>query len=116
MTMPSKIVDLLGDKAEYLLYHQCKTIAKENLHTPSPDCIEKIWINSNRNNQVLRNFQGLLSHGRLSGTGYCSILPVDQGIEHSAGSAFAINPIYFDPENIVKLAVEGGCNAVVCTF
>jgi class I fructose-bisphosphate aldolase len=114
--MNTKVLELLGDKAEYLLNHVCNSIGKEKLHSPSPDYIEKIWINSNRNNQVLRNFQTVLDHGRLSGTGYCSILPVDQGVEHSAGSAFTPNPIYFDPENIVKLAIEGGCNAVASTF
>jgi class I fructose-bisphosphate aldolase len=107
---------LLGDKAEYLLSHTCKTIDQKLIHHPSPTHIEEIWLNSNRNNQVLRSLQKLLDHGRLGGTGYCSILPVDQGIEHSAGSAFAPNPMYFDPENIVKLAIEGGCNGVASTF
>jgi len=106
----------LGDKSEYLLNHVSTTIPKETLNHPSPNHIDLVWANSNRNNQVLRSFQSLLAHGRLSGTGYCSIFPVDQGIEHSAGSAFAPNPIYFDPENIVKLAIEGGCNAVASTF
>ena len=110
------IIQLLGDKAHYLLNHTSKTIDKSALHLPSPNHIDEIWINSNRNNTVLRNFQSLLSFGRLAGTGYCSIFPVDQGIEHSAGSAFAPNPIYFDPENIVRLAIEGGCNAVASTF
>lgn len=115
--MPSrKITDLLGDKAAYLLEHQCKTIDKSTLSLPSPDHVEKSWINSNRSNPVLRSIQTLLGHGRLANTGYCSIFPVDQGIEHSGGSAFAPNPIYFDPENIVKLAIEGGCNAVASTF
>ena len=114
--MSSRIFELLGDSATSLLDHQCKTIGKESLNIPSPDSIEKIWINSNRNNQVLRNLHSLFNNGRLSATGYCSILPVDQGIEHSAGAAFAANPIYFDPENIVRLALEGGCNAVVSTF
>jgi class I fructose-bisphosphate aldolase len=111
-----KIVELLGERAEYLLNHTCKTIDKADIHLPSPTHIEDQWINSNRNNQVLRNLQNLLSHGRLADTGFCSIFPVDQGIEHSAGSAFAPNPIYFDPENIIKLAVESGCNAVASTF
>src|SRR3989440_5525844 len=111
-----KILELLGEKAEYLLNHTCKTINSSDLHLPSADHVDKIWINSNRNNQVLRNLQHLINHGRLSGTGYCSIFPVDQGIEHSAGSAFAPNPIYFDPENIIRLAIEGGCNAVASTF
>lgn len=110
------IIQLLGDKAEYLLNHTSKTIDKSALHLPSPNHIDEIWINSNRNNTALRNFQSLLHFGRLAGTGYCSIFPVDQGIEHSAGSAFAPNPIYFDPENIVRLAIEGGCNAVASTF
>ena len=115
--MPSKnIQELLGDKAGYLLEHTCKTIDKSTLHLPSPTHVDDIWINSNRNNQVLRSLQILLNHGRLAGTGYCSIFPVDQGIEHSAGSAFAPNPIYFDPENIIRLAIEGGCNAVASTF
>ena len=110
------LVELLGDKAEYLLSHACTTIDQKLIHLPSPNHVEEIWINSNRSNQVLRSLQSMLSHGRLGGTGYCSILPVDQGIEHSAGSAFASNPIYFDPENIIKLAIEGGCNGVASTF
>ncbi len=112
----TKIQTLLGDQASYLLDHQCKTIDKNSIHLPKPSHVDDIWINSNRNNQTLRSIQTLLDHGRLGGTGYCSILPVDQGIEHSAGSAFAPNPIYFDPENIIKLAIEGGCNAVASTF
>jgi class I fructose-bisphosphate aldolase len=111
-----KIVDLLGDKAAYFLDHQCKTIDKNSIHLPSPSHVDDSWINSNRSNQTLRSLQNLLGHGRLGGTGYCSIFPVDQGIEHSAGSAFAPNPIYFDPENIIKLAIEGGCNGVASTF
>ena len=111
-----RITDLLGDKAAYYLEHDCQTIPKDDIHLPSPDHIERIWVNSNRNNQVLKNFQALLDHGRLAGTGYCSIFPVDQGIEHSAGSAFAPNPLYFDPENIIRLAIDGGCNAVASTF
>lgn len=111
-----QILQLLGDKAEYLLNHQSKTVDKSQLHLPGGDHLDKIWSQSNRNNQVLRSMEQLLSHGRLGGTGYCSIFPVDQGIEHSAGSAFSPNPIYFDPENIVKLAVEGGCNGVASTF
>ncbi|HEY4876976.1 MAG TPA: fructose-bisphosphate aldolase, partial [Puia sp.] len=111
-----KILDILGDKAEFLLSHQCKTIDKTTLTLPSPHHLEEIWINSNRNNQVLGNLQKLIGNGRLANTGYTSIFPVDQGIEHSAGSAFAPNPIYFDPENIIKLAIEGGCNAVASTF
>lgn len=112
----TKIQTLLGDQASYLLDHRCKTIDKNSIHLPKPSHVDDIWMNSNRNNQTLRSIQTLLDHGRLGGTGYCSILPVDQGIEHSAGSAFAPNPIYFDPENIIKLAIEGGCNAVASTF
>jgi len=111
-----KIIDLLGDKADSLLNHQCKTIDKNTLHLPSPTHVDDNWISSNRNNQVLRSMQSLLNHGRLSGTGYCSIFPVDQGIEHSGGASFAPNPIYFDPENIIKLAIEGGCNGVASTY
>ena len=111
-----KISELLGDKADYLLNHKCKTIEKSEIHLPSPTHVEDQWINSNRNNQVLRSMQNLLGHGRLADTGYCSIFPVDQGIEHSAGSAFAPNPIYFDPENIIRLAIEGGCSGVASTF
>ncbi len=112
----SKIVDLLGDRAEFLLSHKSNTIDKSQLHLPSADHVDKIWSYSNRNNQVLRSMEQLLNTGRLAGTGYCSIFPVDQGIEHSAGSAFAPNPIYFDPENIIRLAVESGCNAVASTY
>ena len=111
-----KIHNLLGDQAAYYLEHQSKTIDKKDLHLPGPDLIDRLWVGTNRNNQVLNNLQRLLSHGRLGDTGYVSILPVDQGIEHTAGSSFAPNPIYFDPENIVKLAIEGGCNAVASTF
>lgn len=110
------ITSLLGDKSEYLLNHTCKTIDKSLIHAPSPMTMENIWINSDRNNQTLRSLQSILSHGRLANTGYVSILPVDQGIEHTAGASFAPNPLYFDPENIVKLAIEGGCNAVASTF
>ena len=111
-----KLTDLLGDKAEYLLSHQSKTISKEQLHLPGPDFIDRIWAASDRSSSVLRNLQSMYNSGRLSGTGYLSILPVDQGIEHSGGASFAKNPIYFDPENIIKLAIEGGCNAVATTF
>ncbi|GAA4750658.1 class I fructose-bisphosphate aldolase [Flavisolibacter ginsenosidimutans] len=115
--MSSKnIAEILGDKAGYLLNHTSTTVDKKDLHLPSPTHIDDIWINSNRSNQVLRSLQTLLNHGRLSGTGYCSIFPVDQGIEHSAGASFAPNPMYFDPENIIRLAVEGGCNGVASTF
>lgn len=112
----NKILDIIGDKAEYLLNHECKTIDKGTLHLPSPTHVDDIWVNSNRSNQVLRSMQTLLNTGRLSGTGHCSIFPVDQGIEHSAGASFAPNPIYFDPENIIKLAIEGGCNGVASTY
>lgn len=115
MSTPA-IHQLLGDKAAYLLDHTSTTIRKEQLHLPGPDFLERIWLPSDRNPQVLRNLQAMYDHGRLGGTGYLSILPVDQGIEHSAGASFAKNPIYFDPENIVKLAIEGGCNAVATTF
>ena len=113
--MPTTL-ELLGDKADYLLKHQCKTIEHSTLTLPSPTHVDDIWINSNRNNQTLKSLQALLNHGRLGGTGYCSIFPVDQGIEHSAGSAFSPNPIYFDPENIIRLAVEGDCNGVASTY
>jgi len=112
----SKVSELLGDKAEYLLGFNTPKISKERLHLPGPDFVDRIFINSDRNNRVLGNLAWMVAHGRLAGTGYLSILPVDQGIEHSAGASFAKNPDYFDPENIVKLAVEGGCNAVASTF
>jgi class I fructose-bisphosphate aldolase len=114
--MASKIAELLGDKAEYLLNHTSKTIERSTLHLPSANHVDESWISSNRNNQTLRSLQTLLNNGRLKNTGYCSIFPVDQGIEHSAGASFAPNPIYFDPENIIKLAIEGGCNAVASTY
>jgi class I fructose-bisphosphate aldolase len=112
----SKTADLLGKEAEFLLNHQSKTISKEHIHLPGPDFVDRIFGISDRNIQTLRNIQALYGAGRLANTGYLSILPVDQGIEHSAGASFAPNPIYFDPENIVKLAIEGGCNAVASTF
>lgn len=112
----NKIIDLLGNRAEYYLGHTCKTIDKSLIHVPSADTIDKVWINSDRNIRTLNSLQTLLGHGRLANTGYVSILPVDQGIEHSAGASFAPNPLYFDPENIVKLAIEGGCNGVASTF
>ena len=111
-----KIVELLGNDSEFLLNHRCKTVTRESLYTPSPDFVDRVFIQSNRPPAVLRNMQLLYNTGRLAGTGYLSILPVDQGIEHSAGASFAPNPIYFDPENIVKLALEGGCNAVASTL
>ena len=107
---------LLGGKAEKLLSHECKTISKEKLHLPGPDWVDRIFSHSDRNIRVLQSMQEILSHGRLANTGYLSILPVDQGIEHTAGASFAPNPIYFDPENIIKLAIEGGCNAVASTL
>jgi len=114
--MHKQLVDLLGDKAESLLKHVCKTVPKKQLHLPGPDFVDRVWIQSNRNNRVLGNLQRIFRNGRLGGSGYVSILPVDQGIEHSGGASFAKNPEYFDPENIVKLAIEGGCNAVASTF
>ena len=112
----TRIADLLGDEANTLLDHTSRTISKEMLHLPGPDFVDRVWIPSDRNAQVLRSLQSLFDNGRLGGTGYLSILPVDQGIEHSGGASFAKNPLYFDPENIVKLAVEGGCNAVASTY
>ncbi|TVR41213.1 MAG: class I fructose-bisphosphate aldolase [Cryomorphaceae bacterium] len=112
----NQITELLGDKANNLLQHECTTIQRELLHLPGGDFVERSFGPGNRNPQVLNNLERIYSHGNLGGTGYLSILPVDQGIEHSAGASFAPNPIYFDPENIVKLAVEGGCNAVASTF
>src|SRR5687767_15055715 len=112
----NKIIDLLGDKADHFLKHECNTIKKDVLHLPGHDFIERVFFDSNRNNRTLDSLSRLYNHGRLSGTGYVSILPVDQGIEHSAGASFAPNPLYFDPENIVKLAIEGGCNAVASTL
>jgi class I fructose-bisphosphate aldolase len=110
------IVSLLGSEAESLLQYESKTISKDLIHAPGPDFVDRIFAQSNRNPQVLRSLQQLFNTGRLAGTGYLSILPVDQGIEHTAGASFAPNPIYFDPENIIKLAIEGGCNAVATTF
>ena len=115
-TIGSKIEEILGDEAAGLLQYQCKTIPKETLHLPGPDYVDRIYGLADRQTRVLGSLQSFLSHGRLAGTGYVSILPVDQGIEHSAGASFAPNPMYFDPENIVKLAIEGGCNAVASTL
>jgi len=112
----NKIEELLGAEKESLLQHESKTFDKSMLHLPGPDFVDRVFKDSNRSPQVLKSLQSLYNHGRLGGSGYLSILPVDQGIEHSAGASFAPNPIYFDPENIVKLAVEGGCNAVASTF
>lgn len=114
--MMNPIVDILGPEAKKYLDHKCTTISKDQLHIPGPDFIDRVWLVSDRSPNVLRNLQSIFDHGRLAKTGYVSILPVDQGIEHSAGASFAPNPIYFDPENIVKLAIEGGCNAVASTF
>jgi fructose-bisphosphate aldolase, class I len=111
-----KIVDALGAQADYLLGHQSKTISKNMIHAPGADFVDRIWANSNRNIPTLRSMQALYDHGRLGGTGFLSILPVDQGIEHAAGASFAPNPIYFDSENIVKLAIESGCNGVASTY
>ncbi|UII33073.1 class I fructose-bisphosphate aldolase [Fulvivirga ulvae] len=111
-----KIASLLGDDASKLLDHTCKTVDKDSLYTPGPGLIDDIFATSNRSPQVMRSLAALYGNGRLANTGYLSILPVDQGIEHSAGSAFAPNPVYFDPENIIKLAIEAGCNAVASTF
>lgn len=112
----SKIAELLGARADFLLGFDNPKIKKESLHLPGPDFVDRIFAPSDRNNRVLGNLQRMFGAGRLAGTGFLSILPVDQGIEHSGGASFAKNPIYFDPENIVKLAVEGGCNAVASTY
>lgn len=114
--MINKIKELLGKENEALLTHECKTISKNDIHLPGNDFIDRVWKDSDRSPNVLRNMASIYNTGRLAGTGYVSILPVDQGIEHSAGASFAPNPIYFDPENIIKLAIEGGCNAVASTF
>lgn len=114
--MMNRTQEILGKDAAYLLEHHCTCIDKSMLHLPSPDVVEKTWADSDRNLPTLNNLQRLFGHGRLGGTGYVSILPVDQGIEHTAGASFAPNPAYFDPENIVRLAIEGGCNAVASTF
>ena len=110
------IGEFLGNEADYLLNFNNPKITKENLHIPGPDFIDRIFIDSDRPTNVLRNLKSIFNHGRLSGTGYLSILPVDQGIEHSAAASFTPNPIYFDPENIIKLAIKGGCNAVASTL
>ncbi len=114
--MIKKIQSLLGPEAESLLTYTCKGFAKESLHLPGPDFLDRIFMPSDRPINVLRSLAALFNHGRLAGTGYLSILPVDQGIEHSAAASFAPNPVYFDPENIIKLAIEGGCNAVASTL
>lgn len=110
------LVEHLGDKAKFLLEHKCNNVPKEQLHLPGSDFVERVFYHTNRSPQVLKSIQSLYNCGRLAGTGYLSILPVDQGIEHTAGASFAPNPIYFDPENIIKLAIEGGANAVASTF
>lgn len=112
----NKVQELLGGDAETLLNHVSKTIPKEKIHLPGPDFVDRITAQSDRSPRVLRSLQSILGNGRLTGTGYVSILPVDQGVEHSGGASFAPNPDYFDPENIVRLAIEGGCNAVASTF
>src|SRR5215469_6096359 len=116
MTSLDKIEEILGDEAGMLLEHRCQTIAREHLHLPGPDFVDRVWTPSDRSPRVLRSLQTLFAGGRLAGTGYLSILPVDQGVEHSGGASFAPNPEYFDGENIVRLAIEGGCNAVASTF
>src|SRR5229473_4355883 len=112
----TSIAQSLGDKADSLLNFKNPKISKERLHLPGSDVVDRLYAVSDRNNRVLSNLQRIIGHGRLAGTGYLSILPVDQGIEHSAGASFAKNPDYFDAENIVKLAIEGQCNAVASTF
>jgi class I fructose-bisphosphate aldolase len=114
--MSFNIEKILGKEANYLLDHKCNTVKKEHLHLPGPDFVDRVVAASDRNPVVLRNMQTLFNNGRMGGTGYVSILPVDQGIEHTAGASFAPNPIYFDPEKIVELAIEGGCNAVASTL
>lgn len=116
MDLKNDVIEVLGEEAPHLLEHHCTTISKDQLHLPGPDFIDRVVSQTDRSNPVLRNLQSIFDHGRLGGTGYLSILPVDQGIEHSAGASFAPNPIYFDPENIVTLAIEGGCNAVASTL
>ena len=114
--MAQDIVSLLGDQAGFLLEHECKAITKKDITTPGPRFLDEVFGNSNRSPQVLRSLAALFNHGNLAGTGFVSILPVDQGIEHTAAASFYKNPIYFDPENIIKLAMEAGCNAVASTF
>jgi class I fructose-bisphosphate aldolase len=111
-----RIVEILGDEADFLLKHRAEKIDRAALHLPGPDFVDRVWTASDRTPQVLRSLQQMFNTGRLAGTGYLSILPVDQGVEHSAGASFAKNPLYFDPENIVRLAIDGGCNAVASTF
>src|SRR5215510_13078509 len=111
-----KIEEILGADARDLLDHRSQTVSKDDLHLPGPDFVDRVWKDSDRPTRVLRSLESMLDHGRLAGTGYLSILPVDQGIEHTGGASFAPNPQYFDPSNIVKLAIEGGCNGVASTF
>ena len=111
-----EIKDYLGEEADYLLNYKCESINKDSLHLPGHDFVDRVFIDSDRPSQVLRNLKSIFNHGRLSGTGYLSILPVDQGVEHSAAASFTPNPMYFDPENIIKLAIKGGCNAVASTL
>ncbi len=110
------IIEILADESNTLLNHQCEGIPKNTLHTPGPDFIDRVVSQSNRKSNVLRNLQSLFNHGRLAGNGYLSLLPVDQGVEHSAGASFAPNPMFFDPKNIIELAIEGGCNGVATTL
>lgn len=114
--MSKSITDLLGKDASNLLDHQCQTISKDQLQLPGPDFLERVVCNTDRNQRVINNLARLFGHGRLAGTGYLSILPVDQGIEHSAAASFAPNPAYFDPEQIIQLAMQGGCNTVASTL
>ncbi|RLA31156.1 MAG: fructose-bisphosphate aldolase, partial [Gammaproteobacteria bacterium] len=114
--MTNTIESLLGAEAESLLSHTCTGIPRDQMHLPGADFVDRVVAISDRSPVVMRNLQGLFDHGRLNGAGYLSILPVDQGIEHAGGASFVPNPAYFDPENIVKLAIEGGCNAVASTF
>lgn len=114
--MGKTTVDYLGDDAAYLLEHVCTTVPRDQLHLPGPDSVDRLFVGSDRNNRVLGSLQWIMNTGRLAGTGYVSILPVDQGLEHTAGSSFAPNPAYFDPESIMRLAIEGGCNAVASTL
>src|SRR4030065_1585898 len=113
--MLEQIVSLLGSAAESWLRHECRTIPKERLHLPGPDFLERVHADSDRNARVKRSLMAIFNHGRLAGTGYLSLVPGDQGVEHSAGASFAPNPAYFDPAAIVELALEGGCNAVAST-
>jgi class I fructose-bisphosphate aldolase len=112
----TRLEELLGDDAESLLGHRCKTVSADELYLPGPDFVDRVMLDTDRSTNVLRNLQWLMRSGRLSGTGYVSILPIDQGIEHSGAASFAPNPIYFDPDNLVRLAIEGGCNAIASTI